>query len=1036
MFVLIFMLIPAKGIAQDFYDAAQVNTIRLYFTQSNWDQLLDNLFSAGQEGRLMGTAVINGVTYDSVGVRYKGNSSYSASRVKNPLNIKLNYMIPGQLLDGKYGTIKLSNAFSDPSFVRETLSYEIARKYMPACKANYANVYVNDVLIGLYTNVQDVDEYFMETNLHCDGKPRFKCDTNTMNAVTVWGYLGADSTAYHTYYGLESDYGWASLIHFTNVLNNDQNNVATVMNVDQHLWMCAFDNLLVNLDSPINIFHNFYLFGDASNRLNPIVWDLNMSFGGFGGGGGPGGNITTMQQYNPLQNSTSSTFTLLSKVLSNTRYKKMYIAHMRTMINENFANSWYTTRAAELQAICGPSVQADPNKLYTYANFQANINSSVTGGSGGPGGGSVCGIAQLMGTRATYLLSSSNFTGTVPTIASINHSPETIIQNSPVTFTLTATNATYAQLGVRQNLANAFVYYQMYDDGAHGDGAANDGVYGVTITPSYGELEYYGYAENSSYGAFLPERAEHEFFTASVIAEPGEIYINEIMANNTTYADPNGDFDDWVELYNATDNPIDIGGMYMVDSHYSNGISSWTHIPTTSPTVTTIPAHGFLVVWFDEEPTEGPLHINNKLGATEDAVYLIDSDGATVIDTYNWTAATGLSTSDVSIGRLPDGGSTWTLFGAGQSHASTPGSTNVTSGVNLPPVISQIHYSPLVTSPVAAVTIFATVTDPNNNLSSVSLLWGVGDYNMYTNDMSLTGSEYAYVIGIFPLNTVIMYRIKAVDSDNATTLSPVYQITIGYQAPTLYINEIMPSNTATIVDNYQEYEDWVEIYNPGDTAVNLAGYYLMDDHYYDPTYLPTPIASTSSDSTTISAHGYKVFWFDQDPEQGVLHIDTKLGASGDGVYLLAPDMISVIDSVSWNSDLALAADQSYGRYPNGTASWMVFGITTDHPVTPGISNGGVGNQDHIASSSVPTLSIYPNPCKDRMNLEVNNVKNTAFVRIFNIRGQLVKEFTTQPGSKAVLDISGATGDRIPSGIYFVKVNAGHDKLSEKICVVH
>ena len=189
----------------DFYDMSTVNTIQLFFTQSNWDQILDQLYAAGED-RLIGTAIINGVTYDSVGVRYKGNSSYSANRNKNPFNIKLDHIIEDQLIDGKYGTLKLANGFCDPSFVRETLSYEIARKYMPACKANYANVWVNNVLIGVYTSVEDVDSSFMREHFHTSGMPRFKCETNTMSPVTVWGYLGADSTAYMQYYDLESNY--------------------------------------------------------------------------------------------------------------------------------------------------------------------------------------------------------------------------------------------------------------------------------------------------------------------------------------------------------------------------------------------------------------------------------------------------------------------------------------------------------------------------------------------------------------------------------------------------------------------------------------------------------------------------------------------------------------------------------------------------------------------------------------------------------------------------------------------------------------
>ena len=75
--------------AQDLYDINTINVIELTFQESNWDYLLDQLYAAGDEERLMGTAVVNGIPFDSVGVRYKGNSSYSSRNTKNPLNIKL-----------------------------------------------------------------------------------------------------------------------------------------------------------------------------------------------------------------------------------------------------------------------------------------------------------------------------------------------------------------------------------------------------------------------------------------------------------------------------------------------------------------------------------------------------------------------------------------------------------------------------------------------------------------------------------------------------------------------------------------------------------------------------------------------------------------------------------------------------------------------------------------------------------------------------------------------------------------------------------
>ena len=56
---------------------------------------------------------------------YKGYSSASVDRVKNPFNIKLNYLIEGQDHQG-IDKIKLSNVIQDPSFLREVLSYQIA----------------------------------------------------------------------------------------------------------------------------------------------------------------------------------------------------------------------------------------------------------------------------------------------------------------------------------------------------------------------------------------------------------------------------------------------------------------------------------------------------------------------------------------------------------------------------------------------------------------------------------------------------------------------------------------------------------------------------------------------------------------------------------------------------------------------------------------------------------------------------------------------------------------------------------------------
>ncbi len=1033
LFIIVIFSFGTSLNGQDFYDIGTVNSIHLYFSQANWDQVLDQLYAAGEE-RLVGNAVINGVSYDSVGVRFKGNSSYSETRSKNPFNIKLDYIIDDQKI-GPYGTIKLANGFSDPSFIRETMGYEIARKYMPSSKANYTDLYVNDVLIGVYTSVQDLDDYFGEQNFNTGDLARIKGINDSMNLWSIWGYINATPSSYTNYYELDSGENLTSFINFLNIFNNNNSEIESVFNVDRHLWMTAFDNLFVNLDAPINFGHNYYLYEDSDQRFNTVLWDLNMCFGGFTHLiTGANLNLSTMQNLNPLLNTTHASYPILNKVFNNEMYKRMYIAHMRTMIEENVTNGWIATRGAELQTVVASHVQSDPNFFYTYSNFNSNLNNTVTGGGqGGPGQGNTVGITQLMNTRATYLLSSTPFQGTIPSINSFTYSPEQVQANSSVTFIMNTANASNVYLGYRQGQVGKFTRVQMFDDGNHNDGISGDGIFGIDIQVGQSSIQYYGYAENSSQGKFIPARAEFEFLEMPVGILVDNVCINEVMAKNTLITDPNGEFDDWVELYNPSDASIDIGGMYMVDSHYNEGLASWTQIPTTSPETTTMPAHGYLVVWFDEQVSQGPLHINEKLGGSADAVYLISSNGTTVIDSLVWTAETGLNTDDVSIGRLPDGGDNWMLFGANQPYPTTLGATNQ-SMENSAPVVTNIQYSPHVSTSETPITISANVIDAEDNLVSVQLLWGIGDWTLNTQTMNVADSLYTGLIGPFPVDTSIQYRVKATDLVQESTLSPIYTVIIGYTVPTLYINEFMPANTSTITDENGEYEDWVEIYNPNDYSVDLGGLYLTDNHYPE-TATMTQIPITDA-ITTIPAHGYKMFWFDEDMDQGIFHVNTKLGTSGDAIYLVGPDMQTIIDSVSWNASTGFGSDLSMGRITDGGDSWTLFGAGFEHNPTPGISNNPVGNSGENGSPAIMELSVYPNPVKSKLHINLKGTKSSYKVQIYNIKGQLVKTYNSLGEKSTDWDLRDRSSKSVGSGLYFLRVITGSKTFTRKIIILH
>jgi len=150
-------------------------------------------------------------------------------------------------------------------------------------------------------------------------------------------------------------------------------------------------------------------------------------------------------------------------------------------------------------------------------------------------------------------------------------------------------------------------------------------------------------------------------------AETGvtQICINEFMASNINMtADEDGDYDDWIEIYNPTDREIDVGGFYISD--HEDDPFRW-QIPGGNPEQTTIPPGGFLVLWADEEPEEGPLHLGFKLSSSGENIILTSPDKMTVIDRVNFDS----QRSCISYGRVPDGGKNWEFF-----VNPTPGASN------------------------------------------------------------------------------------------------------------------------------------------------------------------------------------------------------------------------------------------------------------------------------------------------------------------------------------------------------------------------
>lgn len=634
--------------AQTFYDLNTIQTIQITFAETNWDALLDA--AEASDAYIAAQSIsINGTVLNNVGVKYKGNSSYNPNQVKNPFHIELDTYVD-QNYQG-YTDIKLSNVFADPSFVREALAYKMLRNYMHAPLCNFTKLYINGTYIGLFTNVESISKKFVNNHFGSNGNAFFDCSPpggagpQTTNLPNL-AYLGTDITSYQTAYDMKSTAGWEDLVTLTNTLSNNTTNIETVLDVDRALWMLAFDNVIVNLDSYIGRFkQNYYLYKDDNGRFNPIIWDLNMSFGVFSDTGTVNlMNTAAKRQMSHTLHSADVAWPLVQKLLAIPSYKKKYLAHYKTILNEMITSNTYFTDAQAIQALISADVAADTNKFVYQSNITTNLTTDVsTGMMNAPG------LSSLMSGRNTYLATLADFTNTQPSITAVTPSSTSPLVGSSVTITATVTNTTASSvtLGHRATTNAIFNKVTMFDDGAHNDGAAGDNVYGATITVSNTSVQYYIYAENTNIGRFSPDRAEHEFYTINAsypTIATGQLVVNEIMAQNTTtVTDSNGEYEDWFELYNNSSSTLSLDNLYATDT--ASDLLKWQF-----PNGITIAPNSYLIVWADQDLTQSGLHADFKFSAGGENCILSYPNG-TIIEQINF----GAQTADMGYARIPNG---------------------------------------------------------------------------------------------------------------------------------------------------------------------------------------------------------------------------------------------------------------------------------------------------------------------------------------------------------------------------------------------
>ena len=513
------------------FDEDSLRVIDLEFYNSNYHSYLVDAWYYNPDERIPAKLTLNGIVYDSVGVRYKGNSTFCLpndnGNVKVPYNIDIDYFIEEQTLLG-YKKLKLANAWMDPTFMKDIIASNIYRKYLPSGESNLIKLYVQGDYVGLYVNVESVNKQFLKKHYDEKKGPLFKCDNidrfcDTANAPSAMPpnlyYMGDDTTLYYNSYDMKSDYGWMELVEFIKTIETNFNNIDSILNVDRTLWAFAVNQVLLNLDCYNTYYvHNYYLYQTKDGLFQMIPWDLDNSFvGAILGSFWP---WSAAYEYDPFFTVSPNSQPwevrpLLDKLLSNPFYRDIYTAHLRTIVNESLDTSFIRSEINDLQQIAYSAADNDQNKGFSMQQYSSNVESAFWNGW------SFGGIMSTIDERKQFLLSHSEILLSGPDIYNLN-----ILEN---TVSVSVMNADYVELMATTSEYNSkFHSFVMLDAGTNGDLIANDGIFSC-IFPYNGNIDvkFYIRAKNNDAISLFPERAEYEFFEYSTISG-----LNDIISNN------------------------------------------------------------------------------------------------------------------------------------------------------------------------------------------------------------------------------------------------------------------------------------------------------------------------------------------------------------------------------------------------------------------------------------------------------------------------------------------------------------------------
>ena len=233
----------------------------------------------------------------------------------------------------------------------------------------------------------------------------------------------------------------------------------------------------------------------------------------------------------------------------------------------------------------------------------------------------------------------------------------------------------------------------------------------------------------------------------------------------------------------------------------------------------------------------------------------------------------------------------------------------------------------------------------------------------------------------------------------------------------LFINEVLANNTSDTTDEFDEHDDWIELYNASESEVDLTAFYLSDD-ILDLT--KWKIGNGEPAETIIGSKSHYLLWADGTPVQGKDHANFKVSANGESIYLSTieeSDTIT-IDQMEIPSQIS---DVSFGRETDGAPKFKQFVKTT-----PNSANGSVLSINH--GKDELTVNISPNPIRNELYIRWSSgVCGDLSFSVVGVNGMVL-----QSGNVKLVNGEGQLNlSKLSNGLYFLNLHNSEKLLTSK-----